>query len=34
MKVDDCIYTADTEVLHTFVNAGDKPRVHLTFEIL
>ena len=34
MKVDDCIYKADTESLHTFVNAGHESRVHLTFEIL
>ena len=34
MKSDSSIYKADTKSLHTFVNAGDKPRVHLMFEIL
>jgi hypothetical protein len=34
MPIDDCIYKADTEFFHTFVNAGDKPRVHLVFEKL
>jgi hypothetical protein len=34
MPIDDCIYTADTESFHTFVNAGDKSRVHLIFENL
>ena len=34
MKVDGCIYKADTESLHTFVNAGQESRVHLIFEEL
>lgn len=34
MPSDGSIYKADTKSLHTFVNAGDRPRVHLMFEIL
>ena len=34
MPADGSIYVVNNEPLHTFINAGSEPRVHLTFENL
>ena len=34
MPADGTLYTVNNGKPHTFVNAGSKPRLHLTFEIL
>lgn len=34
MPADGSVYKVDNSRLHTFINAGSEPRLHLTFEIL
>ena len=34
MKADGSVYKVNSSRNHTFVNAGNEPRIHLTFEIL
>jgi len=34
MPADGSVYIVNNERMHTFVNAGDEPRIHLTFKKL